>query len=220
MKKLPKNQLITQPKAILLVTAVMVAIFFALVPSADAQETLAIPCERTRLGCLDENPPIVPIDQPVLIQVGLQVNIKCEAKSVEGQAFVLDLNLVKNVQVLEGHVLDYYLVAGKHGTLNFKIDEAGAPEVQHYVMGEFVFHSEIENSADEKNVLIKSSTHRATRVGNIVTTTTLAFSNSAPGQPLKILSATQETTQNSFFNKEPSVSTKNLTFNDSNCVYY
>lgn len=175
-------------------------------------------CQKTRLGCLQETVPLIPIDQPVVIQVGLQVNIKCEALAENGKNYFVDLHLVKKVEVTENQNLDYYLVPGNHGLLNFEIKEVAAPEIQQYVMGEYVFHSEIE--AVPSGPLIKANDHRATRVGNINTNTELAFSPSGKGLSLKIISAQQVVTQNSFFMEEARTSTKKLTFTESNCVYY
>ena len=213
-----KTQTLSQPKAILLITVVTLAIFFAIVPSAKAQALQFPNCEMTRLGCLDKNPPLVPIDQYVVILVGLQVNIKCEALAQNGKNYLVDLHLVKKVQASENLDLNYYLVPGNHGAFKFEINEAGSPEVQQYVMGEYVDHSDIQTVAN--GLLIQSVDHRATRVGRIVRTTELIFSSSEQKQPLKILSAQQTVAQDSMFSEGTKTSTKALAFKESNCIYY
>lgn len=213
-----KTPKLTQPKAILLGTLTTLAVFFAIVPQAQAQDLVKFPdCLKTRLGCLDKKPPIVPVDQPVVIQVGLKTNIKCEAFTFDKKIYAVDLHLTKKIQASENQELNYYLVPGKHGLLNFEINEVGAPDVQ-YVLGEYVFHSDIE--AIENGLAIKSVDHRATRVGGTETTTEIILSNSVQGQPLKIFSAKQTIVQESMFDEKPKVSTKYLSFSESNCVYY
>lgn len=175
-------------------------------------------CQKTRLGCLDKKIPKIPIDQPVVIQVGLQVNIKCEAVADSGKNYLVDLQIVKNLKASDNVNLDDYLVPGQHGFLNFKISEVSSPGIQQHVMGESVDESEVE--ALENGLLIKTQYHQSTRAGSMNTLTELVFSPTVKNQDLKIFSAQQVIKYNSVFYDDLKGFTKKLIFTESNCVYY
>ncbi len=201
----------------ILLTTLLTAM--AIAAPALAQQSLK-DCHMTRLGCLDPIGPIVPIDQPVLIQVGLKTKIKCEAQTADGKTYLAEVTLVKKMTAEQNQILDYYLVPGYHGQLQVNIAEKviDGTDSQMFI---YSFASEVKDLDHGQGLSVEGTDDISTRVEWGTKFLKLEFSPSSPNQPLKILSAYQsEEIFKNFKQKVPTFTEQELTFADSNCVYH
>ena len=194
--------------------------------SATAQTVKIKDCTMTRLGCLDQNPgPILPVPT---IQIGLQLQITCNATDATGQDYLIQVKQIKNVDVKEGSLVNYYLSEGQHGTMQYSIQKLNATSFESNVAAGYYFSSQATQHLEvgHNTVTVKSIGNRSTRVGQYTESTELVFSdvsvnnvaNSVVPQ-LKIYSVLDTTKFYNDLNGKSEETTVDLKFESSNCAY-
>lgn len=194
--------------------------------SATAQTVKFKDCIKTRLGCLDENQsPILPVPT---IQIGLQLQITCNATDAAGQDYLINVKQIKNVEVKDGSIVNYYLSEGQHGAMQYSIQKMNATSLESNVADGYYFSSQATQHLEVGNntVTLKSIGNRSTRGGQYTESTELVFSDVAVNKvtnsivpQFKIYAVLDLTKFYNDMNGKSEETAIDLKFETSNCAY-
>jgi hypothetical protein len=199
----------------------------ALVSSmASAQVAQTSECLETQLECIDGTAgPMLPIPE---IQIGVQLQINCEATDSDGQNYLINFKQIKKIPVAEGHIVNYYLAEGQHGLLQYSVKKIQSTLIEPNLAAGYFFNSKGSQILEvaENQIKIEAHGSRVTRIGTNENDSELVFSdisaNTSPDSKfpkLKIFSVVDKSVFFSDFNNTKKESIVNIKFVNSSCTY-
>ena len=173
----------------------------------------------------NKNGPIVPIDQPIFIQVGLEINIKCQAKDEDGNDYVLNFHLTKKAQLdpkKNSHALNYYLTPDEYAAFSFYGNPVNKDLVTPDAIGGYFVKATISGTSVQGQSSIAADDYQDTRVGHIETNAVIQIpAVTSSSDSMHVFSMAKTTIKTSFINgKKPQIIHSSITFTETNCVYF